>query len=71
MTGAKKLNSISEASGALMNALEGLRDGQGGESAGDVYEFSNTETILYALGGNLIKCWFYISYFLPLFFPLS
>lgn len=53
MTDAKRLNTIGEASGVLMNALENLRDGQTDQSVSDVYEFTNKETILYALGGKL------------------
>lgn len=49
---AKKFNSIGEASGALVTSLEGLRTGEASETPGDVFEFTNKETILYALGGN-------------------
>lgn len=53
LSNAKKLNTIGEASGALMNSLEKLRGGQSdNESEGVVYEFTNKETILYALAGR-------------------
>lgn len=54
LTDAKKIDTIGEASGALMTSLEGLRNGQGDQSPGDEYEFTNRETILYALGGRCL-----------------
>lgn len=54
MTKARKLNSIGEASAALMNSLEGLRSGAAIQSSGNEYEFTNRDTILYALGGNIL-----------------
>ncbi|KAG5894789.1 hypothetical protein JTB14_005225 [Gonioctena quinquepunctata] len=54
VTDAERLNTIQEATGALMASLEGLKSGQVGsgeeEEERDSYEFSNKDLILYALG---------------------
>lgn len=48
-------SSIQEATGALIQSLEGLsgtQESQSSEGNSDSFEFSNKDTILYALGGN-------------------
>lgn len=49
------MNTIGEASGALMQSLEGLKTGQVDQQSGNVFEFTNRDTILYALGGNYLS----------------
>lgn len=48
----ERINSIQEATGALMTSLEGLRSKQEALEEGEVdnYEFTNKDAILYALG---------------------
>uniref|UniRef100_V5GL08 Peroxisomal multifunctional enzyme type 2 n=1 Tax=Anoplophora glabripennis TaxID=217634 RepID=V5GL08_ANOGL len=48
----ERINSIQDATGALVTSLEGLRSKQEGVEEGetDNYEFSNKDAILYALG---------------------
>lgn len=55
ISNAKRINTIQDATGALMTSLEGLRSRQergGEEEEVDNYEFNNKDAILYALGGN-------------------
>lgn len=61
MSNAKHLDSIQEATGSLMTALEGLRSGQESTEAEDIDEFSfnDKDCVLYALGGKM----FYVMNF--------
>lgn len=61
MTDAKRMNTIAEASGALMSSLEKLRGGQVDQQDGDVYEFTDKDTILYALGGKILISFFCVD----------
>lgn len=57
MSEAKRIDSIQEATGALMTSLEGLKSRQEGgseEEEVDNFEFSNKDAILYALGGTYV-----------------
>lgn len=66
ITNAQRLNSIQEASGALMTSLEGLRTGNLDVEEQDLYEYGNTQTILYALGGKYFRCCiFFVASFYP------
>ncbi|XP_044265364.1 peroxisomal multifunctional enzyme type 2-like isoform X1 [Tribolium madens] len=50
MTNAEHLDSIQEATGALMTSLDSLRSGQVKDEEVDVYNFTQKDIILYALG---------------------
>lgn len=50
MTNAEHLDSIQEATGALMTSLDSLRSGHVKDEEVDVYEFTQKDIILYALG---------------------
>ncbi|XP_063905915.1 peroxisomal multifunctional enzyme type 2 [Zophobas morio] len=50
MTGAEILASIQDATGALMTSLDNLRSGDVKKEEMDVFEFTEKDTILYALG---------------------
>ncbi|RZC40486.1 peroxisomal multifunctional enzyme type 2, partial [Asbolus verrucosus] len=50
MSNAEHLNSIQEATGSLITSLEGLRTGTVDKEEADIYEFTQKDIILYALG---------------------
>jgi 3-hydroxyacyl-CoA dehydrogenase/3a,7a,12a-trihydroxy-5b-cholest-24-enoyl-CoA hydratase len=50
MEDAEHLNSIQEATGALMSSLESFRSGHAQKQENDVYDFTEKDAILYALG---------------------
>ena len=52
MTGAEILASIQDATGALMTSLDNLRSGDVKKEEMDVFEFTEKDTILYALGSG-------------------
>jgi 3-hydroxyacyl-CoA dehydrogenase/3a,7a,12a-trihydroxy-5b-cholest-24-enoyl-CoA hydratase len=54
MEDAEHLNSIQEATGALMSSLESFRSGHAQKQENDVYDFTEKDAILYALGGKLL-----------------
>lgn len=65
MSNAEHLNSIQEATMALVSSLQELRasapSGANESSNGDVFSFDNKDVILYALGGKNVIAVFIIG----------